>query len=387
MEDHAEILKRRVAEVIEKEHLGKMLQSGKKLKIKLGIDPTAPEIHLGHTVPLLKLKEFQDLGHEIILIIGDATAEIGDPTGKSSQRKKLTHQEVARNMKTYKKQIAKILNPRKTRFVQNSKWFKRMGLAQLMEMAATVTLGQVQKRADFRKRLEAGGDVSVPEFIYPIMQGYDSRQIHADVEVGGTDQKFNLLMGRQVQKRFGEKEQDILMVPLLIGTDGVEKMSKTAGNFIAIEENSTEMFGKIMAIPDEQILPYFELLTTISRDELQRMKEEVGRDPLGVKKSLAQEVVRMYHGGKAAQESAVNFTAAFSKGKIPANISSWSLAGKEIDLSEILVEKGIAESKSAVRRLISQGGIQMNGNKITNWQVRLEPGILKVGKKTFIKIK
>ena len=253
MKANQELLERRVAEVIEKEHLAKALDSGKKLKIKFGIDPTAPELHLGHTVPLLKLKEFQDLGHEIILIIGDATAEIGDPTGKSVARKKLTRKEVSENMKTYKRQIAKILDPKKTRFVYNSQWFKKMGLAQLMEMASTATLGQVQKRADFRKRLEAGGDVSVPEFIYPIMQGYDSLQIKADVEVGGTDQKFNLLMGRQVQKRFGQKEQDILTVPLLIGTDGVEKMSKTAGNFIALEEKPGEMFGKLMAVPDELI--------------------------------------------------------------------------------------------------------------------------------------
>jgi len=381
------ILERRVAEVIEKEHLGKELQSGRKLKIKLGIDPTAPELHLGHTVPLLKLKEFQNQGHEIILIIGDATAEIGDPTGKYSARKKLTRQEVAQNMKSYKRQISKILNPKKTRFVYNSSWFKKMGLTELMEMAAAATLGQVQKRADFKKRLEAGDDVSVPEFIYPIMQGYDSLKIKADVEVGGTDQKFNLLMGRQVQKRFGQKEQDILMVPLLIGTDGTEKMSKTAGNFIALEAAPGEMYGKLMAVPDELILSYFELITEISQEDLAGMKKLQMRDPLRAKKALAKEVVRMYYGEKEAEKATENFTSAFSKGKIPTGIPVWNLTGKQIDLTEILVEKGIAESKSAVRRLIEQGGIQLNGDKLNSWQIELDPGILKIGKKTFIEIK
>ncbi|KKW05568.1 MAG: Tyrosine-tRNA ligase [candidate division CPR1 bacterium GW2011_GWC1_49_13] len=387
MKANQELLERRVAEVIEKEHLAKALDSGKKLKIKFGIDPTAPELHLGHTVPLLKLKEFQDLGHEIILIIGDATAEIGDPTGKSVARKKLTRKEVSENMKTYKRQIAKILDPKKTRFVYNSQWFKKMGLAQLMEMASTATLGQVQKRADFRKRLEAGGDVSVPEFIYPIMQGYDSLQIKADVEVGGTDQKFNLLMGRQVQKRFGQKEQDILTVPLLIGTDGVEKMSKTAGNFIALKEKPEEMFGKLMAIPDELIWSYFDLITNVSQEELKKVKEMVVRDPLAAKKALAREVVEMYWGEKEAQKAANAFAAAFSKGEVPQDAPTWNLAGQEADLSEILVEKGISKSKSAVRRLVAQGGVRLNGVKLRNWQTRLEPGILKVGKKTFIKIK
>jgi len=387
MKANQELLERRVAEVIEKEHLAKALDSGKKLKIKFGIDPTAPELHLGHTVPLLKLKEFQDLGHEIILIIGDATAEIGDPTGKSVARKKLTRKEVSENMKTYKRQIAKILDPKKTRFVYNSQWFKKMGLAQLMEMASTATLGQVQKRADFRKRLEAGGDVSVPEFIYPIMQGYDSLQIKADVEVGGTDQKFNLLMGRQVQKRFGQKEQDILTVPLLIGTDGVEKMSKTAGNFIALKEKPEEMFGKLMAIPDELIWSYFDLITNVSQEELKKIKEMVVRDPLAAKKALAREVVEMYWGEKEAQKAANAFAAAFSKGEVPQDAPTWNLAGQEADLSEILVEKGISKSKSAVRRLVAQGGVRLNGVKLRNWQTRLEPGILKVGKKTFIKIK
>ena len=376
-----------MAEVIEKENLGKELQSGRKLKIKLGIDPTAPELHLGHTVPLLKLKEFQNQGHEIILIIGDATAEIGDPTGKYSARKKLTRQEVAQNMKSYKRQISKILNPKKTRFVYNSSWFKKMGLTELMEMAAAATLGQVQKRADFKKRLEAGDDVSVPEFIYPIMQGYDSIQIKSDVEVGGTDQKFNLLMGRQVQKRFGQKEQDILMVPLLIGTDGAEKMSKTAGNFIALEEVPGEMYGKLMAVPDELVLSYFELITEISEGELAEMEKLQMRDPLGAKKALAKEVVRMYYGEKEAEKATENFASAFSKGKIPTGIPVWNLAGKQIDLTEILVEKGIVESKSAVRRLIEQRGVQLNGNKLNSWQIKLDPGILKIGKKTFIEIK
>jgi len=376
-----------VAEVIEKENLGKELQSGRKLKIKLGIDPTAPELHLGHTVPLLKLKEFQNQGHEIILIIGDATAEIGDPTGKYSARKKLTRQEVAQNMKSYKRQISKILNPKKTRFVYNSSWFKKMGLTELMEMAAAATLGQVQKRADFKKRLEAGDDVSVPEFIYPIMQGYDSIQIKSDVEVGGTDQKFNLLMGRQVQKRFGQKEQDILMVPLLIGTDGAEKMSKTAGNFIALEEVPGEMYGKLMAVPDELVLSYFELITEISEGELAEMEKLQMRDPLGAKKALAKEVVGMYYGAKEAEKAAENFKSAFSKNKIPTDIPVWNLTGKQIDLTEILVKKGIAESKSAVRRLIEQGGIQLNGDKLNSWQIELDPGILKIGKKTFIEIK
>lgn len=381
-----ELLNRRVAEIIKKEHFESALRSGAKLRVKFGIDPTASDLHLGHTVPLLKLKEFQDLGHQIILIIGDTTATIGDPTGRFSARKILTKKEVEENMKTYKEQVSKILDPRKTEFVYNSKWFGKMNVADLMELASTATFQQIRERKEFRERLERGEEFAFAELFYPIMQGYDSVQVKADVEIGGTDQKFNLLMGRQVQKRLGQKEQDILMVPLLIGTDGKEKMSKSAVNFIAIQDKPEEMFAKIMSLPDDLVPDYFDLCTEISTDRIKELKRKMVSNPMDVKKELAFEITKIYHGEKQASEAQREFTGVFGGGEAPKDAPIWKIAGKKVNLIDLLTEKEIVKSKSEARRLLVQRGITLDDQKLSEPDQILNKGVLRIGKKTFIKI-
>ncbi len=382
-----ELLTRRVGEVIDKDHLTKALNSTKRLRIKFGIDPTSSKMHLGHTVPLLKLKEFQNLGHWVILVIGDTTATIGDPSGRQVSRKVLTQEEVKENMKAYERQISKVLDPKKTEFVYNSTWFKKMGISDLMKMASSATLQQVRKRREFQERIEKGEDISLTEILYPVMQGYDSVQVRADVEIGGTDQKFNLLMGRQIQKRFGQKEQDVITVPLLIGTDGKKKMSKTAGNYIALDDTPNEMFAKIMSIPDELILNYFELCTEGPSNEIKTIKRQVVSDPMGTKKRLALEITQMYHGREKSKRAQEEFVKVFSKEGIPDDAPTWKLSGKTVNLPNLLVERKIEDSKSEVRRLIKQGGISLNGEKVMDIKIKFEKGILRIGKKTFIKIK
>ncbi len=382
-----ELLTRRVDEVIEKDHLTRALNSTKRLRIKFGIDPTSSKMHLGHTVPLLKLKEFQNLGHWVILVIGDTTATIGDPSGRQVSRKVLTQEEVKENMKAYERQISKVLDPKKTEFVYNSTWFKKMGISDLMKMASSATLQQVRKRREFKERIEKGEDISLTEILYPVMQGYDSVQVKADVEIGGTDQKFNLLMGRQIQKRFGQEEQDVITVPLLIGTDGKKKMSKTAGNYIALDDKPNEMFAKIMSIPDELILNYFELCTEGPSNEIKTIKRQVVSDPMGTKKRLALEITQMYHGREKSKRAQEEFVKVFSKEGIPDDAPTWKLSGKTVNLPNLLVERKIEDSKSEVRRLIKQGGISLNGEKVMDIKIKFEKGVLRIGKKTFIKIK
>lgn len=382
-----ELLTRRVDEVIEKDHLTRALNSTKRLRIKFGIDPTSSKMHLGHTVPLLKLKEFQNLGHWVILVIGDTTATIGDPSGRQVSRKVLTQEEVKENMKAYERQISKVLDPKKTEFVYNSTWFKKMDISDLMKMASSATLQQVRKRREFQERIEKGEDISLTEILYPVMQGYDSVQVKADVEIGGTDQKFNLLMGRQIQKRFGQEEQDVITVPLLIGTDGKKKMSKTAGNYIALDDKPNEMFAKIMSIPDELILNYFELCTEGPSNEIKTIKRQVVSDPMGTKKRLALEITQMYHGREKSKRAQEEFVKVFSKEGIPDDAPTWKLSGKTVNLPNLLVERKIEDSKSEVRRLIKQGGISLNGEKVMDIKIKFEKGVLRIGKKTFIKIK
>ncbi|GMR19215.1 MAG: tyrosine--tRNA ligase [Patescibacteria group bacterium] len=381
-----ELLERRVAEIIKRDHLKTALESGRKLKIKFGIDPTSAKLHLGHTVPLLKLKEFQNLGHQIILIIGDTTATIGDPTGRQISRKTLTRKEVEENMKAYKGQISKILDAKKTTFVYNSEWFGKMGISDFMKMVSTATFQQVGKRRELQERIQKGEDITLTEILYPVMQGYDSVQVKADVEVGGADQKFNLLMGRQIQKRFGQKEQDILTVPLLIGTDGKEKMSKTAENYVALEDSPSEMYAKLMATPDGLTVQYFELCTDLTIEKVEDLAKQAKKDPMGVKKQLAYEITKMYHGEKKATTAQKEFGRVFSKGGTPKDAPVWKIAGREVDLAKLLLDNKIVTSKSDARRLIQQGGVKLDGKKLTKPIATLGKGTLRIGRKTFIKI-
>jgi tyrosyl-tRNA synthetase len=375
------ILERGVEEIIERHHLEEALQSGKKLRVKFGIDPTAPNLHLGHTVPLRKLRQFQEAGHRVVLIIGDFTATIGDPSGRSEERKPLSEKEVKENMKKYLNEAGKVIDIKKTEVHYNSEWHKKEGLKAILSLAKAASVQQVLKRADFQKRIAAGKEISLLEAFYPLLQGYDSVKVRADVEIGGTDQKFNLLMGRQVQKYFNMKEQDIMMLPLIEGTDGVRKMSKSYGNYIAISEKSKEMFGKIMSIPDSLIEKYFLLLTDT--------EPQKNLGPYENKKRLARKIVAAYHGSKAATAAEEEFIKVFSKKEMVENFPELKVNNEQMEILEILVAAGI-KSKSEARRLIDQKAVEINGEVKNNPKevILLRGGeTLKIGKKKFFKIK
>lgn len=347
------LLTRGVTEVIERDHLKAALFSGKQLRIKLGIDPTAPDLHLGHTVVLRKLREFQNLGHQAILIIGDFTALIGDPSGRSVERKPLTPVQVKANVKTYLKQAGLVLNMKTLEVVHNSKWFKKNALQTSLQLAAAGSVQQMLHRADFKKRLEQDIDITLLELTYPMYQGYDSVQVRADVELGGTDQKFNLLTGRRVQRHFKVPEQDVLMVPLLEGTDGVDKMSKSKGNYIGIAEPANEMFGKIMAIGDNLVEKYFELCTDTDVASLPVHPKEK-------KLRLAVEIVTLYHGAGVAQAAKQEFIEVFSKGQMPTEIPTVEVSDHAMTLLDLVMASQLVTSRSEARRLIDQGGVKIN---------------------------
>ncbi len=368
------LLTRGVEEVIVKEHLEAALKSGKKLRVKFGIDPTAPDLHLGHTVPLRKLREFQDAGHQAVLIIGDFTAMIGDPSGRSAERKPLTEQEVKANLKKYLKQAGKIINVKKAEVKYNSKWFLKKGLGLVMEVATSGTLNQMLQREDFKKRVESGNSVTLKEAIYPLLQGYDSVEVKSDLEIGGTDQKFNLLTGRQVQKHFGMPEQDIVMLSLLEGTDGVKKMSKSAGNYIAIDAEPDDMFGKIMSVPDNLIGKYYTLLT----DEERKIS-----GPREAKLELARIIVSIYHGAKAGKAAKENFIKVFSQHEKPEERPMVKGAAG-LQIVEGILKAGAAASKSEARRLVEQGGVEINEQKVTDPNAKIPAGAtVKVGKRHY----
>jgi tyrosyl-tRNA synthetase len=375
------ILNRGVEQIIVKDSLEKKLVSGKKLRVKLGIDPNKPDIHLGHTVALRKLREFQNAGHKAVLIIGDFTARIGDPSGRSDERPSLTAQEVKKNLKTYLKQAGKILDLKKTEIRYNSAWHEKKGLTPLLQLMRTASIQQVLKRDDFNKRLEAGTDISLLETIYPLLQGYDSVMVKADVEIGGTDQTLNLLMGRRVQREFGQPEQDILTVPLLEGTDGVRKMSKSFGNYIAIDDTPTDMFGKVMAIPDSLISKYFELLT----DE----KAPEGFGPREAKLTLAEIIVEKLHNQKKALTAKEEFVRVFSKREAPKEAPELKVTSEEMRILDLASKAMPQESKSELRRLISQGAIRLGERQFRDADDVCTPKkgeILKIGKHRFFKV-
>lgn len=385
------------AELVEK--LKKSSEEKRPLVIKLGLDPTAPDIHLGHTVVLRKLKAFQDLGHEIVIIIGDYTGMIGDPTGRSEARKQLTREEVLRNAETYKKQIFKVLDPNKTKVRFNSEWLSVMTFRDVINLSAKYTVARMLERDDFKKRYASGLPIAVHEFFYPLMQGYDSVAIDADIELGGTDQKFNILMGRTLQKEYGKKDVQVgMFMPILEGTDGVKKMSKSVGNYIGINESPEEIYGKTMSIPDELIIRYFELVTDIHPDEIYKMKQDMAQDkvnPRDLKMRLAREIITLYYNEEEAKKAEESFKSVFQKGELPEDIEE-VLVGKEnlendsIWIAKLLVLLKLSPSTSEARRSVEQGAVKINEDKVTDTKlnVRIKNGdIIRVGKRKIAKIK
>jgi len=389
-----EQIERGIAEIVPREELiqklSKSITEGKPLRIKLGLDPTAPDIHLGHTVVLNKLRQFQDLGHEIHLIIGDATGRIGDPSGKSETRKQLTEEEVMNNARTYQEQIYKVLDKEKTIIHFNSEWLMPMQLVDVLTLAAKYTVARMMERDDFSKRYKEGLPIGVHEFMYPLMQGYDSVALQSDVEMGGTDQKFNLLVGRQLLKEYGHEPQVALMMPILEGTDGVQKMSKSLGNYIGVNDEPYEMFGKTMSIPDEMIARYFELLTRVSMDDIETMQMQMAAgqlNPRDAKIKLAMELITMYHSVEAAEAARDRFHLVFSNRDIPEDIPALKVSEKEVWLPKFLNENGLVDSTSDGKRMLKQGGVKVNGEKHSDENIVLEDGmVLQVGKRKFIKV-
>jgi len=378
------IIKRGVVDLISEEELRKKLEqsikSRRPLKIKAGFDPTAPDLHLGHTVLLRKLRNFQDLGHEVYFLIGDFTGQIGDPSGRSEIRKQLTKRQVAKNAQTYKLQVAKILDMRKLKIVFNSKWFEKMSGVQMLQLTTHASVSQMLNRDDFKKRYNSGANISILEFVYPLMQGYDSVMLQADVEIGGTDQIFNLLVGRQFQKDFNQPQQVVLTMPLLEGTDGVAKMSKSYDNYIGINESAKEIFGKVMSISDELMLKYYELLTD---EDLIKVK---AMHPKEAKVNLAKIIITQYHSAQVAENQAEEFFRVFAQKEIPEEIQKFKTDGKKTILI-ILTESKLTSSGNEARRLIKQGAVSFNNIKVQDDDFTPnEPGILKAGSRRFLKV-
>ncbi len=387
-----ELLSRGVAEVIVKEHLEQKLLSGKKLRIKFGIDPTGDCIHIGHAVALHKLRELQDLGHTVILLIGDHTAEIGDPSGRSKERVPLTKEQIQKNMTSYQAQAGLILDMKKIEVRYNSEWYNAMGIMEFAGLTAHVTIQQILQRADFKQRLAAGEDVSVREAFYPLLQGYDSVMLQSDIEIGGADQKFNLLMGRQIQKQYKQEEQDILMVPLLEGLDGSDKMSKSSGNFVALTEKPDEMYGKVMSVPDSLLWKYFELATRVPQEAIDELKTTVqnGVNPRDAKMRLAREIVSLYHGQQAAQRAEEQFISVFQKKEIPDEIPEIRVQETTWNVVDLMVASKLVASKGEARRVIEQNGLSVNDEVVADVKQEIPIGpdgvILKKGKRHFVKI-
>jgi tyrosyl-tRNA synthetase len=401
-EQQLRVIRRGAAEILPledlREKLARSIEENRPLKIKLGLDPTAPDLHIGHTVVFHKLREFQELGHQVQLVIGDFTAQIGDPTGKSQTRKQLSEEEVKENAKTYTDQLFKVLDREKTEVYFNSHWLSPLTFADVTHLASKCTVARMLERDDFSKRYERGQAISIHEFFYPLMQGYDSVVLKSDIEIGGTDQTFNLLMGRQLQKEYGLEEQVILTMPILEGMDGVKKMSKSLGNYIGVDEEPNNMYGKTMSIPDELMLKYFELVTDLTVDELDGLKQALEQEklhPRDAKMRLAHTLVRMYHGKEAADEAQRHFQTVFQKGSLPDEISEAILAEEDLEQGKIWVvallsKLGLVASNGEGRRMIQQGGVRINQEKVTDIQaqIQVEDGmVVQVGKRKFAKVK
>ncbi|CAM2788067.1 tyrosine--tRNA ligase [Pseudoalteromonas distincta] len=387
-------IKRGAEEILIEDELVEKLKSGKKLKIKAGFDPTAPDLHLGHTVLINKMKTFQDLGHEVIFLIGDFTGMIGDPTGKNVTRKPLTREDVLANAETYKEQVFKILDPAKTTVAFNSTWMETLGAAGMIKLAANQTVARMLERDDFKKRYAGGQPIAIHEFLYPLVQGWDSVALESDVELGGTDQRFNLLMGRELQKVEGQKPQTVLMMPLLEGTDGVQKMSKSLGNYIGITDAPNDMFGKIMSISDVLMWRYYDLLSALSIEEIAAKKERVeqGANPRDIKIELAKELIARFHSEGDAQGAHDDFIQRFQKKALPDEIPELTvtIAEDTILIANLLKEANLVVSTSEAMRMIKQGAVKLNGeDKITDTKLEVAKGttaIYQVGKRKFANI-
>lgn len=387
-------IKRGAEEILIEDELVEKLKSGKKLKIKAGFDPTAPDLHLGHTVLINKMKTFQDLGHEVIFLIGDFTGMIGDPTGKNVTRKPLTREDVLANAETYKEQVFKILDPAKTTVAFNSSWMENLGAAGMIKLAANQTVARMLERDDFKKRYGSGQPIAIHEFLYPLVQGWDSVALESDVELGGTDQRFNLLMGRELQKVEGQKPQTVLMMPLLEGTDGVQKMSKSLGNYIGITDAPNDMFGKVMSISDVLMWRYYDLLSSLSIEEIaaQKQRVEQGTNPRDIKIELAKELIARFHNEEAAQAAHDDFIKRFQKKALPDEIPELTItiAEEGILIANLLKEANLVASTSEAMRMIKQGAVKLNGeDKITDTKLEVAKGttaIYQVGKRKFANI-
>ncbi len=412
--DINQLLKRGVAEIIVEEEMVELLRSGKKLRLKEGFDPSFPDIHLGHTVALRKLRQFQELGHQVVLIVADWTAQIGDPSGMSITRPMLSRKQVLANAQTYMEQFFKIVDKEKTEVRWQSEWFDKFTLSDIIQLTSKFTVAQFLARDDFSKRYNEGRPIAITELLYPLLQAYDSVAIQADVEFGGTDQKFNFLVGRELQSMVGQHPQQCFMTPLLIGTDGSQKMSKSLGNYIGVAEPPSEIYGKVMSIPDELIPQYFELVTDVSDEELVEFRKQLNDDkvnPMTLKKRLAREIVTQLYDKKAANKAEEHFAKVFQKREVPEEITEYHISFHKleppstfgevefgttpsggsppghIDTRRLLTETGLAKSRSEADRLIKQGAVSIDGEKVTNSIVHINSGsIIKVGKRRFAKV-
>lgn len=387
------LIKRGVEELLPEADLVEKLKSGRTLRVKAGFDPTAPDLHLGHTVLLNKLKHFQDLGHQILFLIGDFTGAIGDPSGKNVTRPPLSPEQVLQNAETYREQVGKILDPSRMEVVFNSTWMNQLGADGMIRLASRHTVARMLERDDFAKRYAGNQPIAIHEFLYPLCQGYDSVALKADVELGGTDQRFNLLMGRELQKQYGQAQQVVLMMPLLEGLDGVNKMSKSLGNYIGVSEPPNEIFGKVMSVSDELMWRYYELLSFRGLDEIAGLRAEVsaGRNPRDVKVMLAQELVGRFHGAAAAAAALVDFESRFRQGGIPEDLEEVVLesAGAGIGIAQALKAAGLTATTSEALRMIDQGGVRLDGDKVSDRGLVLAAGttvVAQVGKRKFSRL-
>jgi len=392
LDDQLAVIKRGSDEVLLEEDLVRKLKTGRKLRVKLGMDPTAPDLHLGHTVVINKLRHFQDLGHHVQFLIGDFTGMIGDPSGRNATRPPLSPEEIEENAKTYREQVFKILDPAKTEILFNSSWSSALGAEGMIRLAARYTVSQLLQRDDFAKRFSSQQPIAVHELLYPLMQGYDSVAMKSDVELGGTDQKFNLLVGRELQKQFGQESQVIITMPLLEGLDGVQKMSKSLGNYVGIAEPPREVFGKLMSISDALMWRYLELLSFQPMDVVDAWRREVeaGRNPRDIKVALATEIVERFHGQRAAEQALADFEARFRDGAMPDEMPEIALSagGQPMLLTQMLKQAGLTPSTSEALRMLEQGGVRLDGERVSDKALKLAPGtyVLQVGKRKFARV-
>jgi tyrosyl-tRNA synthetase len=391
--EQLQIVKRGAEELIVEAEFADKLRKGRPLRVKAGFDPTAPDLHLGHTVLMNKMRQFQELGHQVIFLIGDFTGLIGDPTGRNATRPPLTREQIAENAKTYQAQAFKILDPEKTELAFNSAWMDKFSSADMIKLAAKYNVARMLERDDFSKRYRGGQSIAIHEFLYPLVQGYDSVALKSDIELGGTDQKFNLLVGRELQKDYGQAPQSVLTVPLLVGLDGEKKMSKSVGNYVGVTESPDQIFGKLMSVSDELMWRYIELLSFEPLSTVRKWRQEVeeGRNPRDIKVAFAKEIVARFHSRAAAEKALTDFEARFRQGELPEDIEERIIAagGEALLLSQVIKQAGLTASTSEAMRMIEQGGVKVDGEKVLEKGQKLAPGgpyVVQVGKRKFAKV-